>query len=148
MRTLLSRWTKSPSVAIPDPLWNSTLESLPFLARLTTHERSGLRLLTAQLLADKQMSAAGGLEMTSAMQVSIAVQACLRCSIWARLVSRVDSIVVYPRVSGSRSVTDDDGVVHEYVEPIAGEAWTAALWCCHGTMRSKVRPAPAQRTRW
>ncbi len=125
MRTLLSRWTKSPSVAIPDPLWNSTLDSLPFLARLTTDERSRLRLLAAQLLADKQMSAAAGLELTSAMQVSIAVQACLPVlNLGLDWYRGWKSIVVYPsEFLVPRSITDDDGVVHEYVEPIAGEAW-------------------------
>jgi len=125
MRTLLSRWTKSPSVAIPDPLWNSTLDSLPFLARLTAHERSRLRLLAAQLLAGKQMSAAAGLELTAAIQVNIAVQACLPVlNLGLDWYRGWKSIVVYPtEFLVPRSITDDDGVVHEYVEPIAGEAW-------------------------
>ncbi len=125
MRTLLSRWTRSPSVAIPDLLWTSTLDSLPFLGRLTIAERSRLRELAAQLLADKQMSAAAGLELTSAMQVNIAVQACLPVlNLGLDWYRGWKSIVVYPsEFLVPRSVTDDDGVVHEYVEPIAGEAW-------------------------
>ena len=125
MRTLLSRWTTSPSVAIPDPLWNSTLDSLPFLARLTTDECRRLRVLAAQLLADKQMSAAAGFELTSAMQVSIAMQACLPVlNLGLDWYRGWKSIVVYPsEFLVPRSITDDDGVVHEYVEPIAGEAW-------------------------
>ena len=125
MRTLLSRWTRSPSVAIPDPLWISTLDSLPFLARLTSDECSRLRVLAAQLLADKQMSAAANLELTSSMQVSIAVQACLPVlNLGLDLYRGWKSIVVYPsEFLVPRSITDDDGVVHEYVEPIAGEAW-------------------------
>ncbi len=125
MRTLLSRWTRSPSVAIPDPLWNSTLDALPFLARLTAHERDRLRGLAAHLLADKQMSAAAGLELTSAMQVSIAVQACLPVlNLGLDWYRGWKSIVVYPsEFLVPRSVTDGDGIVHEYVEPIAGEAW-------------------------
>jgi Mlc titration factor MtfA (ptsG expression regulator) len=125
MRTLLNRWMQSPSVAIPDSLWTSTLTSLPFLARLTTDERQQLRVLAAQLLADKQMSAAAGLELTSAVQVSIAVQACLPVlKLGLEWYRGWKSIVVYPsEFLVPRSVTDDDGVVHEYVEPIAGEAW-------------------------
>ena len=125
MRTLLSRWTRSSSVAIPDPIWSSTLASLPFVARLTAHERERLRTLAAQLLTNKQMSAAGDLELTSAMQVNIAVQACLPVlNLGLDWYRGWKSIVVYPsEFLVPRSITDDDGVVHEYVEPIAGEAW-------------------------
>ena len=125
MRTLLNRWTRSSSVAIPDPLWSSTLASLPFVARLTAHERERLRTLAAQLLDDKQMSAAADLELTSAMQVNIAVQACLPVlNLGLDWYRGWKSIVVYPsEFLVPRSITDDDGVVHEYVEPIAGEAW-------------------------
>jgi MtfA peptidase len=125
MRTLLNRWMRSPSVAIPDALWASTLASLPFVARLSTNEREQLRMLAAQLLVDKQMSAAAGLELTSAMQVNIAVQACLPVlNLGLDWYRGWKSIVVYPNeFLVPRSVTDDDGVVHEYVEPIAGEAW-------------------------
>ena len=125
MRTLLSRWTRSTSVAIPDPLWSSTLASLPFVSRLTADECERLRNLAAQLLADKQMSAAADLELTSAMQVNIAVQACLPVlNLGLDWYRGWKSIVVYPsEFLVPRSITDDDGVVHEYVEPIAGEAW-------------------------
>ena len=125
MRTLLNRWTRSSSVAIPDPIWSSTLASLPFVARLTAHECERLRTLTAQLLNDKQMSAAADLELTSAMQVNIAVQACLPVlNLGLDWYRGWKSIVVYPsEFLVPRSITDDDGVVHEYVEPIAGEAW-------------------------
>ena len=125
MRSLLNRWTRSPSVAIPDPLWTSTLRSLPFVTRLTADERDRLRELAAQLLADKQMSAAADLELTSTMQVNIAVQACLPVlNLGLDWYRGWKSIVVYPsEFLVPRSITDDDGVVHEYVEPIAGEAW-------------------------
>jgi Mlc titration factor MtfA (ptsG expression regulator) len=71
------------------------------------------------------MAGAAGLELTSGMQVNIAVQACLPILHlgldWYR---GWRSIVVYPgEFLVPRSVTDDVGVVHEYTEPIAGEAW-------------------------
>lgn len=125
LRTLLDRLTRSPSVAIPDQLWNSTLASLPFCARLDPAERKRLRALAAQLLADKQMAGAADLELTAAMQVSIATQACLPVlNLGLEWYRGWTSIVVYPsEFLVPRSVTDDDGVVHEYVEPISGEAW-------------------------
>jgi Mlc titration factor MtfA (ptsG expression regulator) len=59
------------------------------------------------------------------MQVNIALQACLPILNlgldWYRGWS---SIVVYPgEFLVPRSIADEDGVVHEYVEPITGEAW-------------------------
>ena len=125
MRTLLNRWTRSTSVAIPDPLWTETCASLPFVQRLPMDECNRLRVLAAQLLADKQMSAAAGLTLTAAMQVSIAVQACLPVlNLGLDWYRGWKSIVVYPsEFLVPRSVTDDDGVVHEFTEPIAGEAW-------------------------
>jgi MtfA peptidase len=125
MRTLLNRWTRTNSVAIPDALWTLTCASLPFVARLAPDERDRLRGFTEQLLANKQMSAAAGLELTATMQVNIAVQACLPIlNLGLNWYRGWKSIVVYPsEFLVPRSVTDEDGVVHEYVEPIAGEAW-------------------------
>lgn len=112
-------------VAIPDELWQSTLSELPFAVRLSGDERVRLRGLAGRLIADKQMSAAADLELTASIQVNIAIQACLPILNlgldWYRGWS---SIVVYPgEFLVPRSVADEDGVVHEYVEPITGEAW-------------------------
>ncbi len=125
LRNLLDRLTRSPSVVIPDQLWAATLASLPFMARLDTAERARLRALAGQLLADKQMSGAGGLELTAAIQVNIAMQASLPVlNLGIDWYRGWKSIVVYPgEFVVPRHVTDDDGVVHEYEEPIAGEAW-------------------------
>jgi Mlc titration factor MtfA (ptsG expression regulator) len=124
LRSLLDRLARGP-VAVPDALWDSTLASVPFLARLTAAERARLRACAGQLLGSKQMSGAAGLELTAAMQLNIAVQACLPILHlgldWYRGWS---SIVVYPgEFLVPRSITDEAGVVHEYTEPISGEAW-------------------------
>jgi hypothetical protein len=125
LKTLLGRLTHSPTVAIPDELWESTLAELPFVARLSGDERSRLRALASQLIADKQMSAAADLELTASMQVNIAVQACLPVlNLGLDWYRGWTSIVVYPdEFLVPRSIVDDDGVVHEYIEPITGEAW-------------------------
>ena len=88
-------------------------------------ERETLRTLASSLLASKQMSGAGGLELTAAIQVNVAVQACLPVLNlgldWYRGWS---SIIVYPdEFVVPRAVTDDAGVMHEYSEPLSGEAW-------------------------
>ncbi|MGH6608691.1 MAG: zinc-dependent peptidase, partial [Burkholderiaceae bacterium] len=124
-KTLLGRLTGSSLVVIPDQLWNTTVASLPFVARLNADERSKLRALAAQLLADKQMAGSAGLELTAEMQVNIAAQACLPVlNLGLDWYRGWKSIVVYPNeFLVPRSVTDDAGVVHEYIEPITGEAW-------------------------
>lgn len=125
LKTLLHRLTGFSPVAIPDQLWTSTVASLPFVARLSADQHARLRGLAAQLLADKQMAGAADLDLTAAMQVNIAVQACLPVlNLGLDWYRGWKSIVVYPsEFLVPRQVTDDDGVVHEYVEPITGEAW-------------------------
>lgn len=124
LKTLLSRLARPP-VEIPLPLWEDALAGYPFLARLPAAERERLHALARQFLADKQMAGAGGLELTAAMQVAIAAQACLPVLElgldWYR---GWTSIVVYPgEFVVPRRQTDDAGVVHEFEEPISGEAW-------------------------
>jgi hypothetical protein len=112
-------------VEIPDPLWEAELRSLPFLERLDAAERIRLRALCARLLAGKSMTGAAGLELTGAIQLNIALQACLpilHLGIdWYRGWS---GIVVYPaEFLVERRIQADDGVVHEYTEPLSGESW-------------------------
>jgi len=125
LKTLLDRLRPAAPVCIDDQMWGETLTSLPFLLRLDEGERQQLRSLTQQFLAEKEMAGAGDLQLTAAMQVSIAAQACLpvlRLGLggyrgWT-------SIVVYPdEFLVPREITDEAGVVHEYVDQIAGEAW-------------------------
>ena len=125
LSSLLERLRPAAAVRIDDALWQATIAALPFLARLDGEELAALRELARQFLADKEMATAGGLELTAAMQLSIAAQACLpvlklglgRYGGWT-------SIVVYPdEFLVPREVTDEAGIVHEYVDQIAGEAW-------------------------
>jgi Mlc titration factor MtfA (ptsG expression regulator) len=125
LKALLSALRPARSALIDDDLWRETLEALPFVARLRAAERARLRELAQRFLATKQMSAAGELELTAAIQVNIAAQACLPVlELGLHWYEGWTSIVVYPdEFLVPREITDDAGVVHEYVEPIAGEAW-------------------------
>lgn len=124
-KSLLARLGASSTVAIPDALWEATLASLPFVARLDAGQRARLRALAERFLGEKEMAAAGELELTAAMQVAIAVQACLPVlNLGLRWYRGWTSIVVYPsEFLVPRELTDEDGVVHQFIEPIAGEAW-------------------------
>lgn len=123
----LFNWLRGAPKAVPLPeaLWRETLARLPFLDRLTDEEKAGLRRLTEDFLAEKEFTSAGGLELTDAMCVSIAVQGCLPI-LNLGLQSYRDwvGIIVYPdEFVIPRSVEDEFGVVHEYDDVASGEAW-------------------------
>lgn len=125
LKTLLDRLRPAAHVHIDDELWRATLGSLPFLARLDEADRRRLRELAQQFLAEKEFAAASDLPLNAAMQVSIAAQACLpvlRLGLGGYRGWK--SIIVYPdEFLVPREITDEAGVVHEYVDQIAGEAW-------------------------
>ena len=110
--------------AISDALWLHTLASLPFLARWNAADLEALRRLTSLFLDDKEFAGAGGLELTDAMAVRIAVQACLPVlRLGLQPYRGFVGIVVHPdEVVAPREVMDDDGVVHRYDEVLTGEA--------------------------
>jgi len=104
---------------IDEALWNAATARLAFLPR------SGkLKELALLFLAEKQFAGTHGLEVTDAMRVSIAAQACLPVlELGLDWYSGFSGIVVYPgdfRVR--RSQTDEHGVVHEWDDELAGEA--------------------------
>lgn len=110
--------------AIPDDLWKRTLVRYPFLQRRDAADAAELRRLTSLFLDRKEFDAAGGLKLTDAVVVAIAAQAVLPV---LRLgLARYDGfvgIVVHPdQVVARRAVADEDGVVHQYDEVLAGEA--------------------------
>jgi len=122
-----SEWRKRRTLeqrAIPDELWLETLAQFPFLARRSLEELQRLRELATLFLTRKEFSGAGGLEVTDAMAVAIAAQACLPVlELGLECYDGFVGIVVHPEaVAAPRSITDEDGVVHEYTEELAGEA--------------------------
>jgi hypothetical protein len=125
LKTLLERLRPAVQVPIDDALWSRTIEALPFLARLDESGCRRLRGLAQQFLADKEFATAGDLILTAGMQASIAAQACLPVlNLGLGGYRGWSSIVVYPdEFLVPREVTDDDGIVHEYVDQISGEAW-------------------------
>lgn len=97
LKTLLGHFTRANAVAIPDDLWSAARAALPCTAALTADEASRLRDLASRLLAEKEMSTAGDLELTAGMQVDIAIQACLPIlNLGLEWYRGWSSIVVYP----------------------------------------------------
>ncbi|MDH3066157.1 zinc-dependent peptidase [Achromobacter insolitus] len=130
LRWLKGRGARPSAVAemqarISPELWRQVLDAHPFLAALTAAEAAQLLARSAWLLASKNINGAQGLEVSDFMRLSIAAQASLPIlNLAPELYEGWDEIIVYPasfRIPRSRQ--DDDGVVHEYLEDAAGEAW-------------------------
>ncbi|MDR1367631.1 MAG: zinc-dependent peptidase [Candidatus Accumulibacter sp.] len=110
---------------IPDAAWNTAFSALPFLSRLSAEEERRLKRLAEGFLSEKEFAGAGGFEITDAICVSIAMQACLPIlnlgmayyDGWIGIVVYPDEFVV-PRVT-----LDESGVIHEYDDIASGEAW-------------------------
>jgi Mlc titration factor MtfA (ptsG expression regulator) len=128
MMGFLRDWLRRRAVArveISERQWRDAEYPLPFLDRLNDGERAHLRALAREFIATKEWSGAQGLELTAALQISIALQACLPILHlgldWYR---GWVGIVVYPGdFVIPRRVMDADGVVHEYADEVLGEAW-------------------------
>ncbi|BDI05196.1 zinc-dependent peptidase [Sphaerotilus microaerophilus] len=110
--------------AIPDELWLDTLRDYPFLKHRPLADLQQLRELTALFLDRKEFAAARGLQLSDAMAVAIAAQACVPVlHLGLACYDGFVGIVVHPdEVTVDRAWTDEDGVVHEAQEVLAGEA--------------------------
>jgi MtfA peptidase len=124
-------------VAPPPGLWRGVLERHPFLKNLPDPDRESLRLLSVHFLLEKEFHGAHGLEITDAMALTVATQACLpllhmRPPSGRPRRDRLQAldwyddfvgIVIQPGAAlARRQQADAAGVVHHYDEALAGEA--------------------------
>lgn len=123
------RATLAPVPDIDAPLWLQTLSHYRFLAALPAQDQAKLRALSALFLRRKEFTGAHGLQVTDAMAVAIAAQACLPLLHWgdpARALDCYDDfvgIVIHPgEALARRQAVDEAGVVHDYDEVLLGEA--------------------------
>ena len=115
-----------PRVAeIPDPLWEAQRHRFAPLLHLPAPDRDRLRTVCGQFLGQKRMNGAAGLELTGAMQLHIAAQACLPIlHLGLEWYRGWHGIVVYPaRFRVRRRVQDENGLEQEWDEALSGEAW-------------------------
>ncbi len=125
MMALLDRFRSRKPTAIPDSLWAAIVDSLPFLDVLAVDEKKALKSLAEAFLAEKEFTTACGLELNDEICVSIAAQGCLPIlklglsayRDWVGIVVYPDEFVVHRRIE------DESGVIHEYDDVLAGEAW-------------------------
>lgn len=120
-----ARRVTQEAARISPELWNRTLAAHPYLRGLSTADLEDLRYRTAWVLASKTFSSTHGLVLTDDILLSIAVQAALPIlRLSPTLYEGWTEIIVYP--GGfliPRQEVSEDGVVHEYLQEAAGEAW-------------------------
>jgi len=111
--------------AVGEAHWSRVEAGLPFFDRLAPDERVRLREMALEFIAAKEWHGAQGLRLTPDIQLSIALQACLPV-----LKLGLDSyrgwlgVIVYPGdFIIPRKQMSEDGVVHEFDDEVAGEAW-------------------------
>jgi MtfA peptidase len=133
---------------IDDAGWRSLNAGQPFLARLTEAQRERLRILCGAFLASKAINGAGGLVVTDEVIGRIATQACLPIlELGLAAYPSFEEIIVYPDdFIVDREIVDEDGVVHAWSEPVAGEAWESGpvvlAWDATERSAKGKRPSP------
>ena len=121
-----------PARAIPEPLWQGVVKRYPFVAQRSTAELARLRELAGHCLATKEFHGAHGFAITDEVALAIAAQAVLPLLHLGRKSEPqsalrwyddfVGIVVHREEVLARRAVTDEDGIVHNYAEVLAGEA--------------------------
>ncbi|CAN5351326.1 zinc-dependent peptidase [soil metagenome] len=124
LQSLLGLLPGAQAKAIPEALWQHTLQHYPFLARLAADDRQALRALVGQFLQHKEFTGVHGLQVTDEMAVAIAAQACLPVlHLGLGWYDDFTGIVVHPgAMLAQRKTIDSAGVVHHYKEALLGEA--------------------------
>jgi MtfA peptidase len=123
----LTDWRRRKVLAkhrIDEPLWRRGTAGLRSIRKLSPAETGKLKQFALLFLAEKQFSGAAGVQVTDEMRLSIAAQACLPIlELGLDWYAGWRGIIVYPgdfRVR--RQEMDEDGVVHEWDDELAGEA--------------------------
>ncbi len=110
---------------LPHHVWQKATRQIKVLQGLDAVQMAHLRELTTWFLHTKAINGAHGLEVTTAMRVTVAAQACL-------LILNLDTdyfdnwveVILYPgafRVK--REQTDAMGLVHSDARVLSGESW-------------------------
>ncbi|MGH8806270.1 MAG: zinc-dependent peptidase [Noviherbaspirillum sp.] len=109
---------------IPATLWEDCVARLPFLLRLPPQDLGRLKGLCEDLLDRKTFTGAAGFALTDEIAVSIAVQACLPVlNLTLDLYDDMAGVIVYPSAFViPQAEMDEAGVMHEWHEPVSGEA--------------------------
>ncbi len=111
--------------AIDGARWRRAKGRLPFLGGLSAEEERRLKDFAIVFLAEKEFTPVRGVKLSEDDRLEIALQACLPVlELGLDWYDGWVGIVVHPsdfRVR--RAETDENGVVHEWDDELAGESW-------------------------
>jgi hypothetical protein len=124
----LKHWWRRQSggpIEVSEAQWSRVEACLPFLDFLAAGDRRRLRGMALEFLREKEFAGARGFEPGDDVRLAVALQACLPVlNLGLEWYDGWVGIVIYPGdFVIPRREMDDDGVVHEYDDPVAGEAW-------------------------
>lgn len=123
----LLRRFRRPAPTIADALWRQVHAGTPWAAALDDARAGKLRALTARFLHQKTITPVAGLALDDAQRVQLAMLCCLPLiELGEGGLRGWSQLIVYPdafRVQ--RTHTDAAGVLHEWEDELAGEAWGA-----------------------
>jgi Mlc titration factor MtfA (ptsG expression regulator) len=111
--------------AVDDSLWHVVTGSLPYLRGLSQAEEQKLKDMAVLFLAEKQVTPLGGVTLSDPDRLSIAIQACLPVlELGLDWYEGWVGILVYPGDFRVRhEEMDENGVLHEWEDELAGESW-------------------------
>jgi MtfA peptidase len=110
---------------IPDDVWEWAIKEHRIFRWLDSGDRNRLRELSTIFLGEKTFDPVGGVDLDVETKVSIAAQACLPLlGLDMDWYDDWSTIIVTPREYGvEKRDLDEAGVVHEYDDEFAGEAF-------------------------
>ena len=110
---------------LADDLWEHLISDLPIVAGLEAQSLAKLRVLTTLFAREKRFEGRGGITIDDFVRAMIAIQAVLPIlELGLPWYERWRTVIVLPdQFTANLSDTDNAGVVHEWQEELAGEAW-------------------------
>ncbi|HUX82072.1 MAG TPA: M90 family metallopeptidase [Halothiobacillus sp.] len=119
MRLLLKRHP------IPQPIWHDVTHRMWTLKELDAVQMAELRELSTWFLAQKSITGAQGLEVTTDMKVAVAAQACLLIlSLGTSYFEGWVEVILYPGAFRAKHPQPDEfGLVHHEANALSGESW-------------------------
>jgi Mlc titration factor MtfA (ptsG expression regulator) len=111
--------------SIPDELWESVASRYGFAVRLNEDELARLRDCCILFMHEKQITAAGGLELDAEMKLGIAVQACIPIlNLGLDFYRDWVELIVYPdEFVPGHEYHNEHGLVQRDQYAYAGQAW-------------------------
>jgi Mlc titration factor MtfA (ptsG expression regulator) len=117
-------WRTRRELLIDEPAWQCLQSELPFLATLPTGDSSLLRERMAQFLTETTITGVRGLQVSDAMRLQVAAQACLPVlRLGLQAYDRFSEVILYPSAfSVRRRIDSPEGMVTEFDDVLTGEA--------------------------